>query len=60
LVSPTEFTTVADGRIAHELLGQLGKVGREWDPRVVPSGLMRELVQSVENGTITGEMNHWE
>ncbi|GFZ52056.1 carbon-nitrogen ligase with glutamine as amido-N-donor [Saitozyma sp. JCM 24511] len=44
----------ASNWIAHELLGQLGKVGREWDPRVVPSGLMRELVQSVENGTITG------
>jgi aspartyl-tRNA(Asn)/glutamyl-tRNA(Gln) amidotransferase subunit B len=48
----------ADGRIAHELLGQLGKVGREWDPRVVPSGLMMELVQSVEDGTITGELNN--
>jgi aspartyl-tRNA(Asn)/glutamyl-tRNA(Gln) amidotransferase subunit B len=41
-------------RIAHELLGQLGKTSKEWTADVVPSGIMRELVQAVEDGTITG------
>ncbi|TYJ57274.1 glutamyl-tRNA(Gln) amidotransferase subunit B, mitochondrial [Cryptococcus floricola] len=40
--------------IVHELLGQLGKVDREWTPHVVPAPLMRELVLAVEGREITG------
>lgn len=43
-------------RIAHELLGQLGKAGRSWTPDVVPPSVMRELVIAIEDGRITGEL----
>jgi hypothetical protein len=43
-----------DGRIAHELLGQMGKAGLTWTPELFPSQMMRDLVRALENGTITG------
>ncbi|WWD19307.1 glutamyl-tRNA(Gln) amidotransferase subunit B, mitochondrial [Kwoniella shandongensis] len=40
--------------IVHETLGQLGKLNKVWSPTTIPSGLMRQLVTSIEEGTITG------
>ena len=43
--------------IAHEMLGQLGKMGKEWNDTLIPGALMRQLVVAVENGTITGSFD---
>lgn len=42
-------------RIAHELLGQLGKTDTVWTPDVVPSKLMREIILAVDGGQINGQ-----
>lgn len=42
-------------RIAHELLGQLGKTDRIWTPEVIPSNLMREIVLAVDGGQTNGQ-----
>lgn len=48
------LVTHFDYRIAHELLGQLGKANRPWTTTIIPAPLMRELVVAVENREITG------
>ena len=46
-------------RIAHELLGQLGKVEIAWTPDSIPSKLMNETITSLEEGTtINGKLMH--
>lgn len=46
-------------RIAHELLGQLGKVDTVWAPDIIPSKLMREIIVAVEDGQINGQSPSW-
>lgn len=48
------LVTHFDYRIAHELLGQLGKANRPWTTTIIPAPLMHELVIAVENREITG------
>jgi aspartyl-tRNA(Asn)/glutamyl-tRNA(Gln) amidotransferase subunit B len=43
-------------RIAHELLGQLGKSETNWTPSVIPSRLMREIILALEGNVINGEL----
>jgi hypothetical protein len=43
-------------RIAHELLGQLGKSETKWTPSIIPSRLMREIIQSLEGNVINGKL----
>lgn len=45
-------------RIAHELLGQLGKVEIAWTPDLIPSKLMNEIITALEEGTINGKLLH--
>ena len=45
-------------RIAHELLGQLGKFEIAWTPDLIPSKLMNEIITSLEDGTINGKLMH--
>jgi aspartyl-tRNA(Asn)/glutamyl-tRNA(Gln) amidotransferase subunit B len=45
-------------RIAHEVLGQLGKVEIAWTPDIIPSQLMREIIIALEEGTINGKPLH--
>jgi hypothetical protein len=43
-------------RIAHELLGQLGKSETPWTRSIIPSGLMREMIIALEGNTINGKL----
>jgi len=43
-------------RIAHELLGQLGKSETTWTPAIIPSALMREIILSLEGHIINGKL----
>ena len=43
-------------RIAHELLGQLGKSETAWTPSIIPSRLMREIILALEGNTINGKL----
>jgi aspartyl-tRNA(Asn)/glutamyl-tRNA(Gln) amidotransferase subunit B len=43
-------------RIAHEVLGQLGKVEMTWTPEIIPSKLMNEIILALEEGTINGKL----
>jgi len=43
-------------RIAHELLGQLGKSETQWTPSIIPSRLMREIILSLEGNVINGKL----
>jgi len=43
-------------RIAHELLGQLGKSETAWTPAIIPSSLMREIILSLEGNIINGKL----
>jgi len=43
-------------RIAHELLGQLGKSETTWTPSIIPSSLMREIILALEGNTINGKL----
>lgn len=40
--------------MTHEVLGQLGKAGREWDERVVSAKMLGEVVDKVEGGEMSG------
>jgi len=43
-------------RIAHELLGQLGKSETTWTPSIIPSSLMREIILALDGNTINGKL----
>ena len=43
-------------RIAHELLGQLGKSETTWNPSIIPSSLMREIILALDGNTINGKL----
>jgi hypothetical protein len=43
-------------RIAHELLGQLGKSETKWTPSIIPSRLMREIILALEGNVINGKL----
>ena len=40
--------------LVHETLGQLKKENRSWNEGIVPVGLLREMVDAIEAGTING------
>jgi aspartyl-tRNA(Asn)/glutamyl-tRNA(Gln) amidotransferase subunit B len=44
-------------RIAHEVLGQLGKVEMTWTPEIIPSKLMNEITKALEEDTINGKLS---
>lgn len=44
-------------RIAHELLGQLGKTDLTWTTEIVPAGLMRQIILDLESGQINGQLS---
>jgi hypothetical protein len=43
-------------RIAHELLGQLGKSETNWTLTIIPSRLMREIISALEGNIINGKL----
>lgn len=43
-------------RIAHELLGQLGKSETTWTPSIISSSLMKEIILALEGNTINGKL----
>ena len=49
-------TMILISRIAHELLGQLGKSETTWTPSIIPSSLMREIILALEGNTINGKL----
>lgn len=40
--------------MCHEVLGQLGKAGREWDGGIVAARILGDIVKKVENGDMSG------